>query len=82
MIVGGTSGVGLTVAQAILEFGGEVHVASSRKATVNAALALLGKSYAPEKSHGQVLDLREGSLNEMEARVSVRHPFHATYWRC
>lgn len=71
VILGGTSGVGLSVAQGILEFGGHVHIASSKRATVDAAVSQLQKEYSSEKANGDVLDLREGTLDEMEARITV-----------
>ncbi len=52
IVLGGSSGIGLAVAQAAAEQGGSVVIASSRQARVDEALATL-----PAGSEGQALDL-------------------------
>ena len=42
VIIGGTSGIGLAVAQAVLDKGGKPVVVSSRRESIDAALAELG----------------------------------------
>jgi NAD(P)-dependent dehydrogenase (short-subunit alcohol dehydrogenase family) len=54
VIVGGTSGIGLAVAQAALALGANVVVASSQQATVDAALTRLGG-----EAEGHVIDVND-----------------------
>jgi NAD(P)-dependent dehydrogenase (short-subunit alcohol dehydrogenase family) len=59
LIVGGTKGIGYGVAEAALEFGGAVIVASSKEQNVVAAVEQLKKSYpeASERVSGQLIDM-------------------------
>ncbi|WP_256889588.1 SDR family oxidoreductase [Acidomonas methanolica] len=59
LVLGGTSGIGLAVAQAAAGEGARVSIASSRRSSVDAALARL-----PDGTDGHALDLRD------EAEVS------------
>lgn len=54
LILGGTSGIGLGVAVAVAERGGEPIVASRKQSSVDSALAQL-----PEKARGAVVDLTD-----------------------
>ena len=52
LVIGGTSGIGLGVALAVADRGGEPIVASRRQSSVDSALAQL-----PETARGAVVDL-------------------------
>jgi NAD(P)-dependent dehydrogenase (short-subunit alcohol dehydrogenase family) len=54
VVLGGTAGIGLATARAAADLGATVIVASSRKSSIDSALAVL-----PPDAHGQVLDLRD-----------------------
>jgi NAD(P)-dependent dehydrogenase (short-subunit alcohol dehydrogenase family) len=56
VVLGGTAGIGLATAHAAADLGAAVVVASSRKSTVDSALAVL-----PPGTDGRVLDLRDGN---------------------
>ena len=61
LIIGGTSGLGLAVADAVIERGGSVVVASRQQSSVDRAVAQLGSRAA-----GTIADPRvEGSLAEL-----------------
>jgi NAD(P)-dependent dehydrogenase (short-subunit alcohol dehydrogenase family) len=65
LVLGGTSGIGLAVAEAATIEGSEVVVVSSRQSRVDAALTLLGNS-----SRGCVADLSdERSVTELFSQV-------------
>lgn len=59
LLVGGTGGVGISIAQALIEFGGTVILSSSREAKVNNVVASLIKDYpdAKERVSGYACDL-------------------------
>ncbi len=70
-IVGGTKGIGYAVAEAAIEFGGTVAVASSKEENVAAAVQQLKKSY-PEASgriSGQIVDIGASDLEAHLHRV-------------
>ena len=54
LVVGGTSGIGLAVAQAVLEDGASVVVASSQETNVDGAVRRLG-----ERAKGRAIDVRD-----------------------
>jgi len=58
VVVGGSSGIGFAVAQACLEFGAEVVIASSSQKKVDAAVERLKKS--GDKVSGKTVDLKAG----------------------
>lgn len=67
VVLGGTSGIGLAVAEAVAARGAAVVVASSRKESVDRALAAL-----PEGSEGHVIDLaREDAIEAFFARIGA-----------
>lgn len=59
LVIGGTSGIGFSVAEACLEFGAIVTVASSRQEKIDKTIKRLTTSYpdASERLSGQVVDL-------------------------
>ena len=59
LLVGGTGGVGISVAQALLEFGATVILSSSRQAKIDAVIQTLLKSYPDAKGRisGYACDL-------------------------
>lgn len=78
VIIGGTSGIGLAVAEAAAREGAVVTVASSRQATVDTALARL-----PRGTAGQAVDVKdEGQLAGFFGRVGpfVHLVFTAGDW--
>ena len=62
LLIGGTGGVGIAVAHAILEFGAEVIISSSRQPKVDAVTADLTKLYPGSKVAGYVCDLASASV--------------------
>ena len=64
LVVGGTKGIGYAVAEAAVEFGGTVVVASSKQENVAAAVEQLKKSYpdATDRISGQVIDISASDL--------------------
>lgn len=73
VILGGSSGIGLAVAQAAAQAGAEIVIASSNQARLDAALATLPKSAA-----GHALDLRDEAA--MQALFAEIGPFdHLVY---
>ena len=59
VVLGGSSGIGLAVAQAAAREGATVVIASSRKARIDEALATL-----PTRTEGHVLDLADGDATQ------------------
>ena len=73
VILGGSSGIGLGVAQAAAQAGADIVIASSNQARLDAALATLPKSAA-----GHALDLRDEAA--MQALFAEIGPFdHLVY---
>ena len=73
VILGGSSGIGLAVAQAAVQAGAEIVIASSNRARLDAALATLPKTAA-----GHALDLRDEAA--MQALFAEIGPFdHLVY---
>ena len=73
LIIGGSSGIGYSVAEASLEYGASVVISSSQKARVDAAIDELVKTYPSAKSRvsGHVCDLSSPSLEaEIERLLS------------
>jgi NAD(P)-dependent dehydrogenase (short-subunit alcohol dehydrogenase family) len=67
VVLGGTSGIGLAVAEAAAQAGAMVVVASSNPARVEAALARL-----PQGAEGQALDLLdESAMRDVFARIGA-----------
>jgi NAD(P)-dependent dehydrogenase (short-subunit alcohol dehydrogenase family) len=54
VVIGGTSGIGLAVAQAVIEDGASVVVASSQEANVDGAVRRLG-----DRAKGRAIDVRD-----------------------
>lgn len=61
LIIGGTSGIGYSVAEATLEFGAHVTISSSNPSRINAAITSLLKSYPSAKTRlsGHACDLSD-----------------------
>jgi NAD(P)-dependent dehydrogenase (short-subunit alcohol dehydrogenase family) len=59
VVLGGSSGIGLAIAQTAAEEGATVVIASSRQARIDAALATL-----PAGTQGHVLDLADGDATQ------------------
>ena len=74
VVVGGTSGIGLAVAEASVEYGAIVVVASSNQEKVDGAVARIQKSYpeAKDRVRGQIIDLRAGNV---EGHVAALYDF-------
>jgi NAD(P)-dependent dehydrogenase (short-subunit alcohol dehydrogenase family) len=73
LVIGGTSGLGLAVARAVLEHGGRAVVASRRAASVDRALAELGGGAA-----GAVVDVQDDA--SLTALLDGHGPFdHLVY---
>jgi NAD(P)-dependent dehydrogenase (short-subunit alcohol dehydrogenase family) len=73
VILGGSSGIGLAVAQAAAQKGADIVIASSNRARLDAALATL-----PEHAAGHALDLRDETA--MQALFAELGPFdHLVY---
>lgn len=73
IVLGGTSGIGLAVAQAAAAEGARIVIASSNSARVSAALATM-----PRGAEGQTLDLTDGTA--VEAFFGAAGPFdHLVY---
>jgi NAD(P)-dependent dehydrogenase (short-subunit alcohol dehydrogenase family) len=68
LVVGGSSGIGFCVAEACLEYGALVTIASSNKSRVESAVSGLQSSYPSSKSniHGLVVDLSKADTLESE----------------
>jgi NAD(P)-dependent dehydrogenase (short-subunit alcohol dehydrogenase family) len=67
VVLGGSSGIGLAVAQAAAREGAAVVIASSRKARVDEALATL-----PDGAEGQVVDLSQAdAVQALFARIGA-----------
>lgn len=66
VVVGGTSGIGFAAAEAAVEYGAIVTVASSNQAKVDRAVERLRESYpdAVARVRGKTLDLSDDSLEE------------------
>ncbi|RDW66861.1 tropinone reductase-like protein 3 [Coleophoma crateriformis] len=64
LIIGGTSGIGFSVAEAALASGASVTVSSSTTARVDKAIASLKESFSPDKVSGYVCDLSKPSLEQ------------------
>jgi NAD(P)-dependent dehydrogenase (short-subunit alcohol dehydrogenase family) len=65
VVLGGSSGIGLAIAQAAAREGASVAIASSRKARVDQALATL-----PASAEGQVVDLTDAdAMQKLFARL-------------
>ena len=74
LILGGTSGIGLAVAHAVLRDGGTPVVASRRDSSVQAALASLGT----DSASGATVDLADDS--SIESLLEAHGPFdHLVY---
>lgn len=89
MVVGGTSGIGRSVAHGVLEFGGEVRsrlearlslvltskqviIAGSRQESVDKAIQKLeSEADAKGRVTGHVLDLKAGSLQDMDKAIEA-----------
>ena len=71
VVVGGTSGIGLAVAEASVEYGALVVVASSNQEKVDDAVARIQKSYpeAGDRVRGQIVDLRSENVEEQIAAL-------------
>jgi NAD(P)-dependent dehydrogenase (short-subunit alcohol dehydrogenase family) len=71
VIIGGTSGMGYGLAEAILEKGGYVVVTGSRDASVEKTLARLKESYpsAAARAEGYALSLADEATQEDNVRV-------------
>lgn len=73
LIIGGTSGLGLAVARAVLERGGQAVVASRRAASVERALAELA-----DGASGSVVDVQDDA--SLAALLAAHGPFdHVAY---
>lgn len=66
LLVGGTGGVGVSVAQALIEFGATVILSSSRETKVNQVIAFLVNDYpeAKDRISGHSCDLASESVEE------------------
>jgi len=70
VVVGGTSGIGRSVAHGVLEFGGEVIIAGSSQESVDRAIKKLeADADAKGRITGHVLDLNAGSLQDMDKSI-------------
>lgn len=70
LIIGGSSGIGFCTAEACLEYGALVTIASSNSSRVNAAVSKLQSSYPSSKYniHGLTVDLSKGDTLESELK--------------
>ncbi len=73
VIIGGTSGIGFAVAEAVIEEGASVYIASSSKDKVDAAVKQLSDSSKlynadPKRVAGTTVDLKSGSGTEESLR--------------
>ncbi|KAF1931551.1 NAD(P)-binding protein [Didymella exigua CBS 183.55] len=68
LIIGGSSGIGFCIAEACLEYGALVTIASSNPSKITAAIFKLQSSYPSAKSsiHGQTVDLSKSDTLESE----------------
>lgn len=68
LIIGGSSGIGYSTAEACLEYGALVTIASSNASRVGTAVSKLQSSYPSSRSrvHGQVVDLSKSDTLESE----------------
>lgn len=70
LIIGGSSGIGFSTAEACVEFGALVTIASSKNSKVEAAISKLQSSYPSVKSniHGQTVDLSQQDTLESQLK--------------
>jgi NAD(P)-dependent dehydrogenase (short-subunit alcohol dehydrogenase family) len=70
LIIGGSSGIGFCTAEACLEFGALITIASSNSSKLEAAVSKLQSSYPSVKSnvHGQTVDLSKQDTLESELK--------------
>jgi NAD(P)-dependent dehydrogenase (short-subunit alcohol dehydrogenase family) len=71
LIIGGSSGIGFCTAEACLEYGALVTIASSNSSKVEAAVSKLQSTYPSAKSniHGQTVDLSKSDTLESELKT-------------
>ncbi|KAK4240091.1 hypothetical protein C8A03DRAFT_42375 [Achaetomium macrosporum] len=79
LIIGGSSGIGFCTAEACLEHGALVTVASSNASKLEAAVAKLQASYPSAKSniHGLTVDLSKPDTLESELQTLFERTIHA-----
>ncbi|CAE6486700.1 unnamed protein product [Rhizoctonia solani] len=76
IVIGGSSGIGRSVAAATLEHGASVVIASSSQDKVNAAIETLKQSIPPQSDisvTGQALDLKD--FDALKAFLTKEGPF-------
>jgi len=64
LVIGGTSGIGFSVAEASLESGARVTISSSSDSRVKSSISSLQKSYPDGKITGRTCDLSKDSLED------------------
>lgn len=71
LIIGGSSGIGFCTAEACLEYGALVTLASSNTSKVEAAVSRLQSTYSSAKSniHGRTVDLSKSETLESELKT-------------
>ncbi|KAJ4991377.1 short chain dehydrogenase [Stagonosporopsis vannaccii] len=71
LIIGGSSGIGFCTAEACLEYGATVTIASSNSSRVQASVSKLQSTYPSAKSniHGQTVDLSKSDTLESELKT-------------
>lgn len=70
LVIGGSSGIGFCIAEACLEYGSLVTIASSDSSKIEAAVSKLRSTYPSAKSnvHGQIVDLSNRDTLESELK--------------
>ncbi|KAF1361710.1 NAD(P)-binding protein [Lizonia empirigonia] len=71
LIIGGSSGIGFCTAEACLEHGAVVTIASSNSSKIDAAVSKLQSSYPSARSniHGSTVDLSKSETLELELKT-------------